>query len=402
MAPIYEGLQTTTLASNAIVTAYVADYMEAAQEEKLYDQLALPVANGFPTAPLPATVTVNFMGSLEPATSALPETTDITPQYLKDATATISPVSRGQTVQLTELLKLETYLPYEAEHYKKLGESMMRSIDLLAQSAAISGTYDYSYAARASLDAGTAAHRLNQAAFNIAESRLMNARVPGFMTGVGKNWAAIIHPDAFVDLRNDTYILAVGEYQKAEIILNNELGSLGRFRIAVSPFAKVFGAAGADNGTAIATTLSAAADSLDLTIDVASAASMAEGMKLVIGTEETASTYYPTNEEVRVASISGTTVTIIGSGENGGLKWPHASGAAVRNADNVYPCVFGGPGSLAKVYASSVGEFGQVVGPITVDSLQRLPTLGWKWYGNYSRLKENGIFRIEVASSLEA
>ena len=100
--------------------------------------------------------------------------------------------------------------------------------------------------------------------------------------------------------------------------------------------------------------------------------------------------------------LTGTTVTISGMGSNGGLKYDHLSGVAVRNADTVVPVVFGGPESLAKVYDTEVGEYGQIVGPKLTGLAEQWTTLAWKWYGGYDTVSDNRIVRAEVASSMDA
>ena len=143
---------------------------------------------------------------------------------------------------------------------------------------------------------------------------------------------------------------------------------------------------------------------MDKTIDVASATNLSAGTWLTIGTEETGTTFYPTNERVRYISESGTTITIVGSGVNGGLRYDHASGVAVRNADSVYPVLCGGPNSIAKAYASDMGngEYGQVVGPNVQGLLDQFISLGWKWYGGFSIISENWLVRLEVTSAFDA
>jgi len=92
----------------------------------------------------------------------------------------------------------------------------------------------------------------------------------------------------------------------------------------------------------------------------------------------------------------------VGAGANGGFKFEHASGTAVRNADSVYPVLWGGPKSLAKVYATEVGEFGEVVGPKMSGMVDQFVSLAWKWYGDYAIVNENWLVRGEYASSLDA
>jgi hypothetical protein len=87
-------------------------------------------------------------------------------------------------------------------------------------------------------------------------------------------------------------------------------------------------------------------------------------------------------------------------GPNGGLLHDHANGITINNNNSVYTMVFGGPQSLAKVYSTSVGEYGTVVGPQKMGNLEQWTGIGWKWYGNYGIMSENNIIRCEVSSSL--
>jgi hypothetical protein len=121
-----------------------------------------------------------------------------------------------------------------------------------------------------------------------------------------------------------------------------------------------------------------------------------------IGSEETGATHYPKNERIWTVSYTTSVVTFVGEGANGGLRFDHATTDEARNADTVYPIVFGGPESLAKVYQPSIGEFGMVVGPKLDGLVDQFVSLGWKFYGGYGRISENRLVRAEVSSSLEA
>jgi len=93
---------------------------------------------------------------------------------------------------------------------------------------------------------------------------------------------------------------------------------------------------------------------------------------------------------------------VVGSGSNGGLLNDHAVGEAVRNADSVYPVLYGSPYSLVKLYDEPTGEFGTPVGPEEGGLVHQFRSLGWKFYGGYGIARENCLVRGEYASSLEA
>jgi len=396
--------QTTSNLSNSIRTQYIEDYLEAAMAERVYDQIAMPVGKDMAQLKRGSSVQVDFLSDMEPGITAISETTDVTPQTLLDATASITPTSRGEAMQASELLLIQAYTNYGSQMYAKVGKNMMESIDLLAQAAATQGSLVRRAAARASLDAGTSTHNATDKIFSDAAAELLTLKVPGFKNDAGgQEWVAIIHPYTFHDIREGGNVDSIGLYQDMGIHLNWELGKIGNFRLVVSPWAKVFGGAGADNASNLATTLASAASALDKTITVASGTNADSGLWLTIGTEETANTHYSTNERVKyVSGASGTVLTIVGEGPNGGLRFDHASGAAVRNADSVYTVIFGGPGSLAKVYATEIGEYGQVVGPERNGLLEQFVSLGWKFYGNYGRMSESHLIRGEYSASKEA
>lgn len=400
-------VQTTTNLSNSVRAQYTNDYLRSAMVNRVYDQIAVPVPGlSMDQAIRGSSVVVPFLSGMTPGTTAISQTADVTPQVLIDATASITPTSRGEALQWSEGLDIQNYTNYGSERFYKLGQNMIESVELLAQAAATQGTWVERGTARASLDAGTSGHRASDSIFRKYHSMMLTLKIPGFIdsSGAANTWSAITHPFPFHDIAESGNVDSIGLYQNAGIHLNFELGKIGPFRLVVSPWAKVFGGAGLDNGTNVATTLNGAVNALATTIVTAAdvSANITAGLLWTIGTEETANTHYPTNERVKIVSASTTTLTILGEGENGGLRFSHASGEAVRNADSVYTIVFGGPSSLVKLYAPSVGEFGQDVGPTKSGLLEQFASIGWKFYGGYSRLTENRLLRFECSTSYEA
>lgn len=398
------GMQLTTNLTNARWAKYLPEYIRAAKFARVYDALSKPVGADMANLYRSSSIVMNFLSDLEPASAAIPENADVSPVSFRDATVSITPTSRYNAIEVSEVLMNSSATNYASERFELLGKNMMESVDLLAQAEATQGSLVSRGAARASLDAGTAAQRLTAAAFINATADLQTFKVPAWIDGMSgqPKWFAIMHPYAFADLRDDSDITAISQYQKAEILLRYELGELGPFKLIVTPWAKVFWGAGAANGSAIETTLSGAENALDTSIVVASATNIDVGDRLLIGTHETGNTHYATNEIVTVTSVVSTTIGIAGEGANGGLRFDHPLGAAVSNDDSVATVVFGGPESLMKVYDPQVGEFGEVVGPKKEGLLDQFVTLGWKWYGAYDRPIENRIIRQEVSLSRDA
>lgn len=399
-------LQTSTNLSNAVTTRYTTRYQRAAELVRLYDQLATPV--GAPQFELEtrrglgSTYTFNFVSDMNPGQSAISETADITPQILRDATSTITPTSRAEAMKWSQLLDLSAYTDYVAARMEVLGRNMMETVDNQAKAAALQGNLVSRAVARASLDAGTAAHTWTEAAIWSAVSTAEALKLPNFIDSKGRRMLlAIAHPDAYYDLFHGGNVVSAAIYQDKGILFNGELGEIANCKLIISPFAKVFGGAGADNGTNADYTSSASVHALATSLAVNTGTNLSSGRFFTIGTEETGNTHYDDNE--RAKWVSGTTtVTLVGQGANGGLRFDHASGVSVRNADSVYPVAYGSPKSLVKVYAQEVGEFGEVVGPMKDGTAEQWTSLAWKWFGGYGRMAENYLIRGEYSSSLDA
>lgn len=400
-------IQTTSNLANSIAAVYIGRYFEFVMQQRLYDQLAIPVPGVTPEQAMRgSSVVVPFLSGMQPAITALSQTADITPQALVDATASITPTSRGDALQWSEAVDFTVYTNLGEERIKRLAQQQSESIELLAIEAACQGSWFMRAAARASLDAGTSGHRASDAIFAKVNGLMLSRRVPGFSDAYGRanTWMAIMHPFPFHDIVESGNVDAIGLYQDMGIHLNYELGKIGNFRLVVSPFAKVFLGAGADNATNVDTTLASQAERLSKTIVTSTdvSASIAAGLQWMVGTEETGNTFYPTNEAFHVASASTTTLTIIGGGENDGLRFKHEAGESVRNADSVYTIVFGGPGSLVKMYDPETGEYGSPPIAKRQGLADQFQSLAWKFYGGYGRLNEKSILRVEVSTSYEA
>lgn len=400
-------MSTTTNLSNAIRARYYEDYIMGGLSRRIYDQFCFPISEDADKMQRGSSHIVNFLGRMVPGSTAISETVDVTPQTLRDTTATVTPTSRGEAIQDSELLLLQSYTDYGEQRYTILGENMIETLEALTIASAMAGTVVYRAVARASLDAGTSGHRLTDASFGQLAGLQEGLRCPMFpgimgdSAGGGGTLAAVMHPDVYYDLVTGGNIVSIAQYQDKNILLNREVGFIAPYRIISSAWAKAFFGAGADHSTAEATTLSSAAEALGTTMGLASGTNAGVGRWLTVGTEETDSTFYPTNERVRYVSGT-TTTTFVGQADNGGLKYDHASGTAVRNADSVYPVLCGGPQSVAKVYAKEIGEFGDVVGPLEQGLLEQWVSLGWKYYGGFGVIAEPRLARGEFSSSLDA
>ena len=98
-------IDDTTNLADSIRVRYLSDYEKAAEMVRLYDQLAYPVATDMSRVARGSSVYIPFISDMTPGVTAISEATDITPQELVDTTTSLSPTSRGEALQASELLK---------------------------------------------------------------------------------------------------------------------------------------------------------------------------------------------------------------------------------------------------------------------------------------------------------
>ena len=401
-------VQGTSNLTNSLRTQYVADYLDRIYGQRLYDQLASPIPGITPEQAIQgATVQVDYLSSMALGTAVISQTADMTPQILYDATASSSVTSRGEALQWSENLDIQVYTDYAMRRIAKLADNALESIEVLANAAATQGAFVERAAARTSLDAGTASHRASDAFFRKMHGRLLSLKIPGFINDAGEAnvWAAIMHPYAFHDISESGNVDSIGTYQDKGIHMNFELAQVGPFRLVVSPNAKTFFGAGVANALTCVAAMASATSPLNTSFVVSdTCVALATNVPWTIGTVETGDTHYPSNEQIMVSSaVTDTTIDVfVGTGENGGLRFAHTTADTVTNDDSVYTIVLGGPQSLYKLYAPSVGEFGQVVGPLTSGLAHQFSSIAWKFYGGYGRLTENLLLRGEFSTSYEA
>jgi N4-gp56 family major capsid protein len=409
--------QSSTL-SNSLRIQYLNDYIVGAMKRRFYDVIAAPIdelsaaagaAQSMADLCKGGTVRITFLSDMAVSTTPLSEVSDITPQVLSDATSDVTVDMFGDGIQTSQKALIQYFTNYGSSSPQKVGMNMMDLVEFKAMEAALSGSLVHRAVARSSLNAATTTNYASDGVFANVAARLSQFSCPGW-EGEGKptSWVALMDHFVLNDIArgtNGTIILNVAQYQDKDMVLNNEVGRLHSFRIVPSGFAKILIGAGLDNSAnSVGTTLTAAAARLAKTISVADCANLAAGTWVnLITAAESGTTYYPENERAKVVSISSTTsVVLVGQGPNGGLQYAHPAGTTVTDDDSVHVILFGGPSSLSKVWAPSIGEFGELVGPKQQGLANQWTSFAWKWFGGYGRVSENWLYRGEFAVSEEA
>lgn len=372
------------------------------------DQFAMPVGKTF--EPKGATVQRAWLQKAQPRpTSAVGnENADFEPQTLRDASASMTLQYLADGLKAHDLAFLKSSLLTPEAISAAVGQLAMETIDALARRAATEGNLvayggSTQVSARSTLDLGTAGHRMLIDNFTIARAVL-----GAWLKDSGL--FVVMDDFQYADLMitSGSVVTSALTYTEKglESLYNYEMGELLGIRIIVSPHAKAFYGAGAANASAVSTTVAASTTANVAgakTIEVAANTNIVAGMWLTVGTVQTAGENDDTliTEVVRVAATpSGTTVTIVGSGAGGGLKYTHSVGATVKNPDTVHCAIFGTKQSLDVAF-DKFGRYGELVPPFADGNAKQWTAASFKYWGGYAILDQSSLMRHETSASLQ-
>ena len=393
--------------STTILTQYEKRYRDGADYMRLYDQFCGVLR---PTLePKGQTVTVLMGTDLvpRPTTAIASQTADFEPQTWGDVSTTVTTDYYHDGVKLHEKAQLINYSDVLAESSKKVGMLMQETVDALARRQATQGSVVFrgTNTTRATLDMGTTGDRMRQALFTKVNAIAQHWNTNKFIDG---SIMCLMTPFQFADLVTESgsnILLSQGYTERGkDTLLNYELAKLYGVRISVAPHAKTFWGAGAANASRFGTsgtTLAAATAAGATTITVASATNIDAGDWGFVGTVQTGNESDATliTEPFYVTAVDGTTISVLGTGPLGGLRFAHASGVTVDNSDAVHCAVFGGPNSMVKVYSSELGEYGELVPPFETGNAKQWTTVAFKWWGGFGIINQGWLMRAETSST---
>lgn len=147
------------------------------------------------------TVQFNITDDLAPATSALSETTDVTPVAMSDSTVNVTLVEYGNTVRTTRKARGTAYRNIDADAANVVGYNAGDSIDTIARNVLVGGTNVSRGGDQTSTGAITSTDTLASAQIRAAVAKMRGDSAP---TLVGDLYMGYLHPDQAVDLRAET------------------------------------------------------------------------------------------------------------------------------------------------------------------------------------------------------
>ena len=171
-------------------------------------------------------VQFNIYNDLAQATSALTETSDVTAVALGDSTVTVTLAEYGNAVTTTAKLRGTSFLNVDADAANIIGYNMANSIDKVVQDVLVGGSnvaYGGDATSTATVDS---TDNLDAGDIRKAVAALRSASAPTMEGGV---YVGFIHPDVSFDLRADTAVTDVIQYQIRQDGSGVRMGSIGTF-----------------------------------------------------------------------------------------------------------------------------------------------------------------------------
>ena len=383
--------------SDSVKTKYMTDYLLAAANKSVWSQFVNwdTIVEGQGGSAFEY-VAYDAMDSDDLA-AKLPEKDDIEAVALKDSSITVTPYEYGNRVVLTRKVRFQSHVKTREATAKLVGNNMMDTVERAIRRGVLSGTNTFmpnNNVLRTELVVSDTAADNDRPTFEFLSQLVSMAQSMG-IEPIGEDFVAVIHPAVEPDIIGLTEVKGIG-YNFPEPLYRGELARLCGIRFVKSRWGKLYLGGGKVAGAA--TTLAAAEPAGETSMNLTSITTPAivAGDWLTIGTLEASDA-----EQVQVTSIAGgaTDVTIRGAGNgasNFGLKWAHPLGAVVNEATNAAAICLIGANSVKGVYGTDGGKYGVSVIKENIDSLNRMLSLGWKWYGGLGIVPKY-VLRGEVA-----
>ena len=218
---------TTGTLTNQVTTAFEQISYFALRSQPLFEMLA--DVRSTAQSHNAATVQFTFIDEINQATTALTENADVTPVAISDSKVDVSLAEYGNAVVTSAKIRGTSFLNVDADAANIIGYNMANSMDKIVSDVANGSTetdqiiYGGGEDARGDLIA-TDVYTASIGRQAVAQLRTDSA--PGWENG---NYMAIVHPDVSYDLRADTAVTDVIQYQLYQQGEPIRVGSIGTF-----------------------------------------------------------------------------------------------------------------------------------------------------------------------------
>ena len=194
-----------------------------------------------------ASVKFTTYSDLSQATSAISETSDLTPSTMGDAQVTVTLAEYGNTIQTTAKARGTSFLNIDADAANIIGYNMGDSLDKIVHDIVTEGS-NVLYGGDATSTAELAAGDIITA--NLLRQVVANLRADSAPAFDGNVYVGFIHPDVSYDLRAATAVTDVIQHQirqDAGAVRNGSIGTFGGIDFIETPRITLTADAGASN-----------------------------------------------------------------------------------------------------------------------------------------------------------
>lgn len=173
-----------------------------------------------------ASVQFNIYADLAVATSALTEAVDPDAVALSDSTVVVTLAEYGNVTVTTAKLRGTSFLNVDSDAANIIGYNMANSVDRLVHDVLIGGTNEDWAGDATSTATIDATDNISASMIRENVAALRSASVATFSGGA---YVGFIHPDVSYDLREDTAVTDIIQYQIRQDGQGVRLGSIGTF-----------------------------------------------------------------------------------------------------------------------------------------------------------------------------
>ena len=194
-----------------------------------------------------ASVKFTTYSDLSQATSAISETSDLTPATLGDSQITVTLAEYGNSVQTTAKARGTSFLNIDADAANIIGYNMGDSLDKIVHDIVTEGS-NVLYGGDATSTAELAAGDIITA--NLLRKTVANLRAASAPAFNGNVYVGFIHPDVSYDLRAATAVTDVIQHQirqDAGAVRTGSIGTFGGIDFIETPRLTIGENAGASN-----------------------------------------------------------------------------------------------------------------------------------------------------------
>ena len=346
-------------------------------------------------------ITFTIASDLAEASTALTETSDVTPVAMADSYVTVTPLEYGNAVQLTSKLGATAFMEVNPIAANVVGWNAGISTDAIARTAAGSGT-NVAYSA-GTTRAGLA--KSNTLAGNDVRKAVASLRKNNVATFNGM-YKGLIHPDASYDFRGATGGTNWSDphvYSDPSGIYNGVIGNFQGVQFMETPRAPFFSDGGTNTWTI--STITVSTNTASLTSSAVHGLAVGDTVTISGGTATSgtgSTSQVGFNAQFTVLAITSSTIFTVDITGKTATCNVGTSLALVAASVDVYGTLVMGRQALAKAFSTGggYGEQAVIVDVPVIDTLRRFTGIGWKHFVGYAPFRQVALYRIESGSSI--